>query len=183
MKETKLEKILVVDDDDIFRHRLAKAIESRGYQVETAQNAEEALLKARQFTPDGAVLDLRIDKDDGLKLSKTMMSQYPGIRIVVLTGYGSIANALAAVRTGVADYLTKPADADQILAALSGDSIKNEKGKPVASESTPSLDRVEWEHIQRVLSDCGGNITRAAEILGIHRRSLQRKLAKFPPPK
>ncbi len=183
MSEFKFEKILVVDDDAIFRHRLAKALEARQYSVQSAESADEALLTARQFTPQAAIIDLRIDKDNGLNLSRELLDIIPGIRIVVLTGYGSIANALEAVKIGVADYLTKPADIDQILSAISGSSITNEKGKPVASELTPSLDRVEWEHIQRVLSDCGGNITRAAEILGIHRRSLQRKLAKFPPQK
>ncbi len=183
MDKTEIQKIMVVDDDAIFRHRLAKALESRGYEIASAGNADEALANARSFHPDGAVVDLRIDRDDGLKLSKALLEINPSIRIVILTGYGSIANALESIRTGVMDYLSKPADTDQILAALQGEAITNDRGKPVASDQTPSLDRVEWEHIQRVLSDCGGNITRAAEILGIHRRSLQRKLAKFPPPK
>lgn len=183
MSNFQFEKILVVDDDAIFRHRLAKALESRQYSVQSAESADEALILARQFNPQAAIVDLRIDKDNGLDLSKNLLELIPGIRIVVLTGYGSIANALEAVKMGVADYLTKPADVEQILSAIAGSAITNEKGKPVASDLTPSLDRVEWEHIQRVLSDCGGNITRAAEILGIHRRSLQRKLAKFPPQK
>ena len=183
MDDLDIDKILVVDDDAIFRHRLAKALESRGFAVESAESADEAMMTARQFKPDAAVVDLRIDKDNGLKLSESLIGLIPGIRIVILTGYGSIANALESVRIGVVDYLTKPADTDQILSALKGEAMTNEKGKPVASDQTPSHDRVEWEHIQRVLADCGGNITRAAEILGIHRRSLQRKLAKFPPQK
>lgn len=183
MDNVEISRILVVDDDSIFRHRLAKALETRGYQVESAEDAESSRNLARSFNPDAAVVDLRIDKDDGLDLSRELLEINPQIRIVILTGYGSIANAMESVRVGIIDYLTKPADTEQILAALKGEAITNDRGKPVASDQTPSLDRVEWEHIQRVLSDCGGNITRAAEILGIHRRSLQRKLAKFPPPK
>lgn len=183
MEDHHIKRILVVDDDSIFRHRLAKALEGRGYEVQSAEDAISAISSARLFDPQAAVIDLRIDKDDGLELSRSLLAHHPDIRIVILTGYGSIANALEAIRMGVVDYLPKPADTDQILAALTGESITNDRGKPVASDSTPSLDRVEWEHIQRVLADCGGNITRAAEILGIHRRSLQRKLAKFPPPK
>lgn len=145
-----------------------------------ALTAEDAFELAVQRKPDAAVVDLRIDRDNGLELAKKLIAAVPGIRIVMLTGYGSIANALEGVRAGIADYLTKPADLDQILSAVHGHN--GSEAMPSLPEKAPSLDRVEWEHIQRVLHDCGGNITRAAETLGIHRRSLQRKLARFPAP-
>lgn len=173
-------RILVVDDDAVFANRLSRAISGRGYEALEARTAAEAFELAVQRKPDAAVVDLRIDRDNGLDLAKKLIAAVPGIRVVMLTGYGSIANALEGVRAGIADYLTKPADLDQILSA-----IHRHNGNEVVAampERAPSLDRVEWEHIQRVLHDCGGNITRAAETLGIHRRSLQRKLARFPAP-
>lgn len=129
----------------------------------------------------GAIVDLRLPDGDGLTLVRELSAAQPGLPIVVLTGFGSIANALEAVRLGARDYLTKPADADQILlAALRGERIVRDNPKEVPAE-TPSLDRVEWEHIQRVLADCGGNISQTARLLGLDRRTLQRKLGKFPP--
>lgn len=167
-------RLLLVDDDEVFRERLARAMTRRGYEVETASNAAGALKKADAFAPEFAVIDLKMPGDGGLTLIARLKETFPGMRVVVLTGYGSIATTLEAVRSGAMDYLTKPADADQIHSALQGE-------KRAPELSVPSLDRVEWEHLQRVLADCGHNISRAARVLHIDRRSLQRKLAKYPP--
>jgi two-component system response regulator RegA len=170
-------RLLLVDDDDTFRERLALAMSRRGYAVQTARHAEDALNQARDFRPEAAVIDLKMPGPSGLVAVQKLRESFPRARLVVLTGYGSIATALEAVRLGADHYLTKPADANQIEAVLRG---------PPAPEpakiSAPSLDRVEWEHIQRVLGDCQQNISQAARLLGIDRRSLQRKLAKHPPP-
>ena len=123
-----------------------------------------------------AVLDLRMPGGGGLELLKELRRQDPSTRVLMLTGYGSISTAVEAVREGAVGYLPKPADADEILAALNGTNTAKQSGV-----ETPSLARAEWEHIQRVLTDCGGNISEAARRLGIHRRSLQRKLHKYPP--
>jgi len=169
--------ILVVDDDTTFRERLVKAFAARGFTATGAASGDAALDAAARHAPDFAVIDLRMPKMSGLEVVKRLRALAPGARIVVLTGYGSIATAVAAIRSGAIGYLTKPADADEILATLEG------KGPPAVEETqatVPSLARVEWEHIERVLVECGGNITQAAAKLGMHRRSLQRKLAKQP---
>ncbi|MCP3986489.1 MAG: response regulator [bacterium] len=171
--------ILVVDDDEIFRERLVRAFEDRGLRVHAAGNGGAALEISRTEAPDLALVDLRMPGMPGLDLVVELAALEPPPRIVVLTGYGSIATALEAVRRGAAHYLTKPADADEILAAFDRD-----PDTPAAlgedPETVPSLARTEWEHIHRVLADCDGNISKAARLLGIHRRSLQRKLAKYP---
>lgn len=174
MDELNLPRVLLVDDDEFLRERLALSISRRNYAVKTAGDSAQALLVAGEWQPAFALVDLKMPGENGLVLVRQLKESLPPIKIVVLTGYGSIASALEAVRLGAADYLTKPADADQIVAAFLGKGA----GQVV---SAPSLDRVEWEHLQRVLADCGQNITRAARILGIDRRSLQRKLAKNPP--
>ncbi len=176
MSAHQFQRILVVDDDTIYRERLGRSLRDSGFQIATAADVESALLVARDFLPDAAVLDLRMP-GDGLVCLRKLVDDYLGIRIVILTGYGSIATAIEALRAGAINYLTKPADAEQILAALGGEDIASQESKYVA----PSLDRLEWEHIQRVLQDHGGNISRTAEALGMHRRSLQRKLQKYPP--
>ncbi|AKU91304.1 response regulator transcription factor [Vulgatibacter incomptus] len=168
--------VLVVDDDEIFRNRLARALTERGLEVRTAGDGEEALRLAREESPEQAIVDLRMPGISGLDVVRGLHEIDPSTRILVLTGYGSIATAVAAVRLGAVDYLAKPADVEQIRAALDG--IQADDAAPPGD--IPSLARVEWEHIQRVLHDCGGNVSHAAKALGIHRRSLQRKLAKNP---
>jgi len=174
--------ILIVDDDDTFRTRLVRAFADRGFDAHGAANGEEALRRARTDSPEYAVVDLRMPGDFGLDVVRALREIDEATRIVVLTGYGSIATAIEAIRMGAVDYLTKPADADQILAAFEpGQTGKRaEEGTGVENGAIPSLARVEWEHIQRVLMDCGGNVSQAARALGLHRRSLQRKLSKRP---
>ncbi|MFO0677904.1 MAG: response regulator [Polyangiaceae bacterium] len=173
--------VLVVDDDDTFRTRLVRALAQRGFDAQGAPSVAEAKVRAEADSPEYAVVDLKMPDASGLDTVKTLLSIDPTTRVVVLTGYGSIATAVEAIKLGAVDYLTKPADVDQILAALA----RTTEGGDAPSGSfalgeVPSLARVEWEHIQRVLSDAGGNITVAAKVLGIHRRSLQRKLGKNP---
>jgi two-component system response regulator RegA len=175
-----IERVLLVDDDDVFRDRLAAALRNRGLAVKTAATPAQAMALAQAWTFDGAVIDLRMPGGSGLNLIGDLHAGWPLARLIVLTGYGSIATALQAVRSGAADYRTKPADADQILAALRGEPAPLE-GVTDQPLEVPSLDRMEWEHLQRVLADCGGNISQAARLLGINRRSLQRKLARYPP--
>jgi two-component system response regulator RegA len=178
-----LARFLVVDDDAAFRMRLVKALAGRGYHVQGAGSVDEAMDLARDWRPDAAVVDLKMPGGkSGLDLVPDLVTRHPGVQIVVLTGYGSIATAVEAVRKGAINYLSKPADADQILAAFESEGENGGTGGMAeASEGIPSLARVEWEHIQRILSDCDGNISLAARKLGIHRRSLQRKLGKLPP--
>lgn len=168
--------ILVVDDDARFRDRLVRAFVERGLDARGAGDVIEARALAAEDSPEWAVVDLRMPGPSGLELLKELLAIDAATRVVVLTGYGSIATAIDAVRLGAIDYLTKPADADQIIAALEGTT------KRAGDERTeiPTLARVEWEHIQRALSDCNGNVTQAAKALGLHRRSLQRKLSKYP---
>ncbi len=169
--------ILVVDDDDAFRERLCRALRDRGYDVKSARSVDEALALARADSPEYAVVDLKMPGRTGLELVADLRAVDASTVVVVLTGYGSIATAVEATKLGAEGYLPKPVDADELLAAFARSGAHP---KPDHFE-TPSLARAEWEHIQRVLSDCGGNISEAARRLGIHRRSLQRKLHKYPP--
>jgi two-component system, response regulator RegA len=171
--------LLVVDDDARFRERLAKAFAARGFEVRAAADYESAVAAAAAESPEYAVVDLRLPGRSGLELVKALKEIDPATNVVVLTGYGSIATALEAVRLGATHYLTKPADADEILESFS----RGERPPdPAAARElqVPSLARAEWEHIHRVLVECGGNISQAAKLLGLHRRSLQRKLLKNP---
>jgi len=169
---------LLVDDDAVFRERLARALTSRGFDVSTAGNFDEAVALARSDSPELAVVDMRMPGRSGLELIKELKVIDAATRIMVLTGYGSIATAVEAIKLGASNYIAKPADVDDILAAFAHADGPLEA---TASYKAPSLARAEWEHIQRVLSDCGGNISEAARRLGIHRRSLQRKLQRFAP--
>jgi two-component system response regulator RegA len=176
MGEAKI-RMLVVDDDSTFRLRLVAALAARGLESRGAASSDEATQLASRFKPQRAVVDLRMPGMNGLDLVDELLDIDPNMDVVLLTGYGSIATAIEATRRGALDYLMKPADADQILAAFS----KNGDKVASAFQTTPSLARVEWEHIQRILMDCNGNISQTARVLGIHRRSLQRKLSKYPP--
>ncbi len=172
--------ILVVDDEEILRDRLVMAFRNRGFAARGADSYDAAIRLAHEDPPELATVDMRMPGHSGLELVRELKKLEPSMRVVVLTGYGSIATAIDAVKLGATHYLQKPADADEILAALQ----RNEEAplsEPTDALKAPSLARAEWEHINRVLSDCGGNISEAARRLGIHRRSLQRKLQKYPP--
>ena len=172
--------LLLVDDDATYRERLAKAITARGYEVRTAPDAEAATYLAEADSPEFAVLDLRMPGESGLDLLRRLVAIDPTTKVLMLTGYGSIATAMEAVRLGAVNYLTKPVDVDDILAAFNPEASSADAG---ADLETPSLARVEWEHIQRVLHDCDGNLSEAARRLGMHRRSLQRKANRKRPVK
>jgi two-component system, response regulator RegA len=174
--------ILIVDDDEVYRTRLARAFVDRGYDVRTGLDFDSALALAQAESPEFAVVDLKMPGKSGLELVKALREIDPATKTVVLTGYGSIATAIDAVRLGATYYLSKPADADDIVAAFARAEAPPLQ-PPDPGYQAPSLARAEWEHINRVLSDCGGNISEAARRLGIHRRSLQRKLQKYPPNK
>jgi two-component system response regulator RegA len=177
-----MQSIILVDDEDHFRGRLARAFANRGYTVFQAANVDEAMIKIRENRPAWALVDLKMPERSGLDLIRGAKEFLPTIKIVVLTGYGSIATATEAIRRGAHYYLPKPADVDDILYAFEKDKDLPAVEEPPAFE-VPSLARAEWEHIQRVLNDCDGNITAAAQKLGIHRRTLQRKLYKYAPQK
>lgn len=169
--------VLVLDDDDKLREQLSRAFTSRGFAVRSASDVETAIELAADESPELAVVDLRIGNESGLTAVRDLLRIDEATKIVVLTAYGSIATAVRALRLGAVDYLTKPVDLDDLLAAFA------HADKPTSARGggdTPSLARVEWEHIQRVLTDCHGNVTQAAKMLGIHRRSLQRKLQRPP---
>jgi two-component system response regulator RegA len=167
-------RLLLVDDDEPFRSRLARSLRARGLDVAEAASGEQASRVARAVRPERAVIDLRMGDASGLDVLEHLRRELPDLACIVLTGYGSIATALEAVRRGALHYLTKPVDADDVLRAF-------EPGAEPPMPTVPSLHRVEWEHIQRVLADCGGNVSRAARLLGLHRRTLQRKLGTLPP--
>lgn len=173
--------LLLVDDNEVLLKQLGRAFERRGFLVRTARSPEEAMALATNEPPELAVVDLRMPGGSGLELVQSLMALGAETAVLVLTGYGSIATAVEAMRLGAVNYLQKPADADDILAGF------GRAERPVLDPGTPdyeppSLARAEWEHIHRVLSDCGGNISEAARRLKIHRRSLQRKLNKYAPP-
>ncbi len=168
---------LVVDDDDVFRGRLARALHERGFEVREARSPSEAEALAREDAPEYAVVDLRMTEGSGLDVVRALLAVEPATRAVILTGYGSIANAVEAMKRGAVSYLSKPATVEEILRAVG---LVESAAQAEAAAETPSLARVEWEHINRVLQDCGGNISQAARTLGLHRRSLQRKLQKYP---
>lgn len=173
--------ILIVDDDEPFRKRLALAFRDRGFEVRDAASHDEALAIARSDPPEMAVVDLRMAGPSGLEVVRELKAIESTTRVLVLTGYGSIATAIEAMRLGAVYYLPKPADVDDILSAFArGDSPP--LSVPATNLSPPSLARAEWEHICRVMADCQGNVSEAARRLGMHRRSLQRKLKKYPPP-
>ena len=168
--------LLVVDDDEAFRMAIGEAIERRGFSVSLADGMGPALDLTRERIFEYALVDVRMPGGSGIELVRALRAIDDGTRIVVLTGYGSIANAVEAMRAGAFDYLTKPVNAAVCVRSLLG--VAAPEGSP---QDVPSLDRVEWEYLNRVLTDCGGNVSEAARRLRMHRRSLQRKMGKLPP--
>lgn len=169
--------LLLVDDDEPFVKRLAKAMEKRGFQPDTAQSVAEGRAKALAHPPAYAVVDLRLEDGNGLEVIEALREKRPDCRIVVLTGYGAIATAVAAVKIGAVDYLSKPADANDVTNAL----LARGESLPLPPENPMSADRVRWEHIQRVYEMCERNVSETARRLSMHRRTLQRILAKRSP--
>jgi len=169
--------LLIVEDDRPFRERLARAMEARGFTVSIAENVAQGVATTREKAPAFAVVDLKLDDGNGLDVVEALHRERPDARVVVLTGFGNIATAVAAVKYGAIDYLPKPADADDILAAL----MATPGHKPKPPENPMSADRVRWEHIQRVYELCGHNVSETARRLNMHRRTLQRILAKRSP--
>ncbi|CAK0740647.1 Acid tolerance regulatory protein ActR [Gammaproteobacteria bacterium] len=169
--------ILLVDDDEIFTRVLSEAFEARGFTVRVAHNTHQGFRLATEDSPEYAVVDLKMPGSSGLELVKRLNALDENTRVVILTGYASVATAVEAIKLGAVHYLAKPADADQII-----DALHRDQGNP-DTEIAPrplSVARLEWEHIQRVLTECKGNISETARQIGMHRRTLQRKLAKRP---
>ena len=175
--QTREQRLLIIDDDEIFCHVLNRALSRRGYEVIVAHDAEQALSMAAQYSPSMATLDLKLENSSGLKLLPELLAICPQCHIVVLTGYSSIATAVEAIKLGAANYLCKPVDADDVLTAF-----ERQGGDPdiELADNPPSINRITWEHIQKVLQEHDGNISATARALGMHRRTLQRKLQKRP---
>jgi two-component system response regulator RegA len=169
--------LLIVDDDKSFLQRLARAMESRGFQVVTAEAVSEGLQQVERSAPAFAVVDMRLGDGSGLDVISALKERRPDARAIVLTGYGNIATAVNAIKLGAIDYLAKPADADDVVAAL----LAIEGRKAIPPENPMSADRVRWEHIQRIYELCGRNVSETARRLNMHRRTLQRILAKRAP--
>lgn len=169
--------LLIVDDDGPFLRRLARAMETRGFAVEAAETVAEGIAKVRQRAPKYAVVDLRLGDGNGLDVIETIRQFRQDTRVIVLTGYGNIATAVTAVKLGAVDYLSKPADADDVFNALT----QRPGEKADLPENPMSADRVRWEHIQRVYEMCERNVSETARRLNMHRRTLQRILAKRAP--
>jgi len=170
-------RLLVVDDDAVFAAVLARALTRRGFEVESAAGVSEAMGKAQRFDPQFAVVDLKMPDGSGLALVEQLRRLSPAMRIVVLTGFASVATAVEAIKLGAIHYLPKPADADDIMAAFdrdTGDTAAAVKNRPL------SVERLQWEHIHKVLAENSGNVSATARTLGMHRRTLQRKLGKKP---
>jgi two-component system response regulator RegA len=182
MEEAYQRIFLIVDDDEVYRNRLSRAFADRGWKALAAPDGPSALKIVAEHDPDLIVVDLRLAGMGGLDIVRELRRLDAETCIIMLTGYGSIATALTAMKLGANHYLSKPVDAEDILNTYT--TIVAGEGTQLSGETdplAPSLARVEWEHIQRVLTDCEGNISQAAKRLGLHRRSLQRKLAKHPP--
>ncbi len=168
--------LLLLDDDAPLRNRLGRALESRGFAPTLAESVAEAIAAVRAQPPAFAVLDMRLEDGSGLKVVEALRAARPDACIVMLTGYGNIATAVAAVKAGAVDYLSKPADADDVARALLA-----QGERPAPPDNPMSADRVRWEHIQRVYELCGHNVSETARRLNMHRRTLQRILAKRAP--
>ena len=169
--------LLIVDDDEPLRNRLGRAMEKRGFQPILAAGVADAAKILKDVSPAFAVVDLRLEDGDGLQVVNEIHDKREDCRVVMLTGYGNIATAVAAVKAGAIDYLSKPADADDVEKAL----LAKPGERPAPPENPMSADRVRWEHIQRVYELCDHNVSETARRLGMHRRTLQRILAKRAP--
>jgi two-component system response regulator RegA len=169
--------LLVVEDDKSFQQRLARAMEARGFEVAVADTVSEGLQQVERAAPAYAVVDMRLGDGNGLDVIIALKQRRPDARAIILTGYGNIATAVNAVKIGAVDYLSKPADADDVVAALLA--LEGRKAEP--PEHPMSADRVRWEHIQRIYELCGRNVSETARRLNMHRRTLQRILAKRAP--
>jgi len=169
--------LLIVDDDTVFRQRLARAMEKRGFDVVHVGSVQQGIDVAKKSPPTFAVLDLRLGDGSGLDIVEAVRGANPACRVVMLTGYGNIATAVAAVKAGAVDYLSKPTDADAVERALLADG----RSLPAPPENPMSADRVRWEHINRVFEQCDRNVSETARRLKMHRRTLQRILAKHAP--
>ncbi|MDO6593361.1 response regulator transcription factor [Neptuniibacter sp. 1_MG-2023] len=170
-------RFLIVDDDPTFTRVLSRAMTRRGFDVQVARSAEDTALLIENWIPDLATVDLKMEGSSGLSIIPHLKEKNAEMRILMLTGYASIATAVEAIKLGATQYLPKPADAEQILAAL--DQVEADAEREV-TEQPMSVNRLEWEHIQKVLNEHEGNISATARALGMHRRTLQRKLAKRP---
>ncbi|MCZ2721642.1 response regulator transcription factor [Marinomonas sp. 15G1-11] len=170
------QKLLIIDDDAVLISTLKRAMERRGLSVTTATNGKEAIKRLQETEQDFATLDLKLEKESGLTILEQILAVQPNLKVVVLTGYASIPSTVEAIKRGAQDYLCKPASGDDIFAALTGSKVATVE----IAEKPLSVDRVEWEHIQRVMSENDGNISATARALGMHRRTLQRKLQKHP---
>ena len=170
-------RFLIVDDDPVFSRILSRSLTRRGYETLVAESAEEALPLLEEFQPKLATLDLKMEGETGLLLLPKLLEIVPDCKVVILTGYSSIATAVEAIKLGAVNYLCKPADTDEVLAALSQEEANPEQ--PIA-EKPMSVNRLTWEHIQKILNENDGNISATARQLGMHRRTLQRKLQKRP---
>ncbi len=169
--------LLIVEDDKLFLQRLARAMESRGFEVRLAETVQEGLQQVETAPPAFAVVDMRLGDGNGLDVIQALKQRRPDARGIVLTGYGNIATAVTAVKLGAFDYMSKPADADEVAAAL----LATGEHKPAPPENPMSADRVRWEHIQRIYELCDRNVSETARRLNMHRRTLQRILAKRAP--
>ena len=169
--------VLIVEDDRSFLQRLAKALESRGFLVTIAESVADGLLQVERAAPAFAVVDMRLGDGNGLAVISALQRRRPEARGIILTGYGNIATAVNAVKLGAVDYLAKPVDADDVVAAL----LAQDNRKIEPPENPMSADRVRWEHIQRIYELCGRNVSETARRLNMHRRTLQRILAKRAP--
>jgi two-component system, response regulator RegA len=172
--------VLLVDDDEIFVSTLSRALRRRGYAVTISNSTEDAKRSVAEDPPDYAVIDLRLPDGSGLCLASAIRECNPDCSFVILTGYGSIASAVEAVKLGAINYLCKPVDADAVIAALGGGAAPETETPAPPPDQPLTVSRLEWEHINRVLAEHNGNISAAARALNMHRRSLQRKLLKYP---
>lgn len=169
--------LLIVDDDQVFAAVLARAVGRRGFEVAVVHDVASALAHAAETPVAYAVVDLKLPDGSGLRLIRQIKSRWPEARIVLLTGYGSIATTVDAIKLGAVYYLTKPVNADDVINALHRDEVNEDEG---AAARPLSVNRLEWEHINRILADTHGNVSESARLLGMHRRTLQRKLNKHP---